>query len=39
MNLFSDDGSYENAHWLKKFYAIVHEAARKSGGYSQLLVE
>lgn len=32
MNLFSDDGSFDNAHWLKKFYAIVHEAAKRAGG-------
>lgn len=31
MNLFSDDRSFESAHWLKKFYAIVHEAAKKAG--------
>lgn len=32
MNLFSDDHSYDNAYWIKKFYIIVHEAAKKSGG-------
>lgn len=34
MNLFSDDGTYANAHSLKKFYAIIHEAAKKGGGFS-----
>lgn len=33
MNLFSDDGTYGNAFWLPKFYTIVHDAAKKFGGY------